>query len=110
MANDQPTSLRMGFGYYQARAAGLGGVRADRSPRQYNKIIDDNKAEREALESLREAARDPEWIPLIKHRGAEQVTAQRIAKEIYWTKRYIKWRARGCSIEYCLRHHWRRSI
>lgn len=110
MANDHPTSLRMGFGYRDARAAGLGGIRADRSPRQYNKIVDENKAEREALNSLREAAKDPEWIPLIEHRVAEKLAAQRIANEIAWTERYTKWRARGYSIEYCLRHHWRQAV
>jgi hypothetical protein len=51
MTNDKPTSQRMGFGYGQARAAGLGGVRASRSPRQVNKIIQENKSAREATEA-----------------------------------------------------------
>ena len=58
MTNDKPTSLRMGFGYGQARAAGLGGVRASRSPRQVNQILKENKSARDATESLREYAKD----------------------------------------------------
>jgi hypothetical protein len=43
MANDPPSNLRMGFGYHQARAAGLGGLRQDKSPRQVNREISDRR-------------------------------------------------------------------
>jgi hypothetical protein len=69
MKNDRPTSLRMGFGFGQARAAGLGGIRPPRSPNQVNKITRANKANREAIEALREAAKDPQWKPYLEHRA-----------------------------------------
>jgi len=42
--NDAPTNLRRGFGYYQARRSGMGGIRRDRSPNQINEAIDENNA------------------------------------------------------------------
>lgn len=107
MANDPPTNLRMGFGYEQARAAGLGGVRADRSPRQVNKIVEQNKIDRKAVQELREAAADPEWAPLIEHRVGEKRTAEQIAEEIYWIKRYSAYRAQGYSAPFCREKHYR---
>jgi len=106
MTNDKPTSLRMGFGYGQARAAGLGGVLAPRSPRQVNKIQKENKAARNATETLREAAKDSEWVPLIKHRIAEGLSAEEISDEIYWIERYARMRSRGFSVAGCLKYHW----
>ena len=68
MRNDPPTSLRRGYGYHQARAAGLGGLRADRSPRQVNLLIKGRKAQREAEKQLREEiAKDAEWAPFVEH-------------------------------------------
>lgn len=64
MANDDPTSLRMGFGYRQARASGLGGLRPDRSPNQVNKYVSASKAAREIR---REVEADPEWGPFVAH-------------------------------------------
>jgi hypothetical protein len=107
MANDQPTSLRMGFGYGQARAAGLGGIRASRSPRQVNQITEENKKTRHALETLREMAKDPEWAPYIKHRIAEGCSADVMADEAYWMDRYSRMRRRGFSVAGCLKYHWR---
>ena len=106
MANDPPTNLRMGFGYHQARAAGLGGLRASRSPRQVNLYIEESKADREAIRQLREAQKDGEWIPFILHRIDEERTAQEIANELYWIKRYARAKAQGYSLAYRLRHHW----
>jgi hypothetical protein len=106
MANDDPTSLRMGFGFHQARAAGLGGVRASRSPRQVNRHIKDNKAAREAIRHLQEAQKDEEWHPFIRHRIDEGRTAQEISDELRWIDRYARMRARGYSVAWCLRYHW----
>jgi len=106
MANDPPSSLRMGFGYHQARLAGLGGVRADRSPRQINRYIEESKAEREAVRKLREAQKDGEWIPFILHRIDEGRTAPEIADELYWMKRYVWAKGASYSLAYRLRHHW----
>jgi hypothetical protein len=75
MRNDPPTNLRMGFGYRQARRAGLGGVRASRSPNQYNKAVDEN----EALRRLRrERELDSGWIPFIVHWIDEGISPERI--------------------------------
>jgi hypothetical protein len=107
MANDRPTSLRMGFGYGQARAAGLGGIRADRSPRQVNKIIKENRSNRTAIAELRYHAQDPDWIPLIEFLVAEGFSAEDISTEVYWLNRYAWARfKRGSSLEYCLKYHW----
>lgn len=104
--NDPPTNLRMGFGYGQARAAGLGGVRASRSPRQVNKITLENREVRQAIDSLRRAALDPAWHPYISHRVAEGCSAAAIAEEWQWMERYSRMRMRGYSIGYCLKYHW----
>jgi hypothetical protein len=107
MANDPPTTLRMGFGFRQARAAGLEGIRAPRSPRQVHRYIKDSKATREAIRGLRDAAKDLEWVPFITHRVSEGRSEQEIWDELYWIKCYVRMRARGYSVAYCLRHYWR---
>jgi len=89
-----------------SRAAGLGGLLAPRSPRQVNKITTENKAARTATESLQEAAKDPEWVPLITHRIAEGQTAEEINNEIYWIDRYAWARRKGYSLAGCLKYHW----
>jgi hypothetical protein len=105
VANDDPTSLRMGFGYRQARAAGLDGLRASRSPRQFNRCVEDSKATREALRYLRDVGTDPDWERLIKYRISEHCSAQDISEEIYWINRYAQTR-KHFSIKWCLRHSW----
>jgi hypothetical protein len=105
MANDDPTSLRMGFGYHDARRAGLGGVRADRSPRQVNQIINERKDENEALRQIAEAGQDPEWRRYLKHRREQGCSAQEIATELGWMKRY-KWARSHFSVAWCLKYHW----
>jgi hypothetical protein len=104
--NDPPTSLRMGFGYGQARAAGLGGIRASRSPRQVNEITKENKEARQAIGKLHEIAKDPVWKPYIEHRVAEGCSAAEIADEYYWMDRYLRMRRRLYSVAYCLKYHW----
>jgi hypothetical protein len=104
MANDPPTNLRMGFGYHQARAAGLGGVRASRSPRQVNRIIEENKADRWAVQALRDAAKEPKWAEYLTHRVAEGCGPQVIWDELERMKAYSKYGARGYSLSWCLRH------
>lgn len=106
MANDKPTNMRMGFGYEQARAAGLGGVRASRSPKQVNEILNHNKTEREAISSLTERTKDPDWIPLVKHRAAEGRSAKDIDTEIYWINRFAWAKAKGYTLAYRLKYHW----
>ena len=106
MTNDKTTSQRMGFGYGQARAAGLGGVRASRSPRQVNKIIQENKSAREATEALREYAKDPDYAILITHRAEEGSTPAQINEEISWIRRYAWARSKGYSLASRLKHHW----
>jgi hypothetical protein len=96
MANDPPTTLRMGFGYNQARAAGLGGLRADRSPRQVNRLIHDRKPVREATRYLRESIeRDPEWTPFVEHWIREGLTALDIAESLGNAKRDVLLRQKG---------------
>src|SRR4051812_6148188 len=96
----------MGFGYGQARAAGLGGVRAPRSPRQVNKILQKNKSERGATEALREYSKDPDWGRLIKHRAAEGQKAEQIDNEIYWIKRFAWARSKRFGLAFRLKYHW----
>jgi hypothetical protein len=96
----------MGFGYGQARAAGLGGIRASRSPSQVNKIIQENKSAREAIESLREYAKDADYAILITHRAEEGCTAEEINEEIGWIRRYAFSLSRGYSLAFRLKYNW----
>jgi hypothetical protein len=107
MVNDKPTHLRMGFGYGQARAAGLGGLRTPRSPRQVNKIANGNRTLRAATDQIREFAKDPEWVPLIKHLVSEGLPAEEISDELYWVRRYAWAKTKGFSLAWRLKHHWR---
>ncbi len=77
MANDPPTNLRIGFGYPQARAAGLGGIRRDRSPKQVNRITADNKTDR-FMEDLvlRWMDGDRDWVPFVAHWLKEGLSVQ----------------------------------
>jgi hypothetical protein len=96
----------MGFGYHQARAAGLGGIRESRSPRQVNLHIKDAKANRNAVQYLRDKAKDPNWELLIRFRAAEGRCAEEIESEVYWIDRYARARTKGYSLAYRLRYHW----
>jgi hypothetical protein len=106
MTNDKPTSLRMGFGYGQARAAGLGGVLTPRSPRQVNKILKENRSSREVTDSLREYAKDHDWALLITHRIEEGNAPEQINEEIFWIRRYAWARSKGHSLASRLKYNW----
>jgi len=86
----------MGFGYHQARVAGLGGLRTDRSPRQVNRLIDERKTERDALRHLREEVeRDPEWAPFVEHWILEGLTAPDIWESLRCAKYDVWLRSKG---------------
>jgi len=112
MANDKPTSLRMGFGYNQARRAGLDGLREARSPRQVNRIYRERKEGKELVDELqRRAANDPDFGRLIVHRLREGVTLEDIYTEIYWIDRFAFWRIKKrFSLDRCLKRHWYSSV
>lgn len=92
MANDHPTSLRMLFGYYNARQAGLGGVRADRSPREINKISRSNKLIKELL---REVETDPEWEPFVVHWIKNGFSIESTMASLQRAKSYAWYKSRG---------------
>jgi hypothetical protein len=71
-----------------------------------NKITQENKETRQAIEQLREAAKDAEWQPYIEHRVAQGCSAAAIADEWHWMKRYVRMRTRGFSVAFCLKYHW----
>jgi hypothetical protein len=92
MANDDPTSLRMGFGHHQARRAGLGGVRPDRSPRAVNKITRDNKLVKRLLDELES---DPDWKPFVVHWLTCGLSVEATRESLNRAKLYARYRARG---------------
>jgi hypothetical protein len=106
MRNDPPSTLSRRHGYQQARAAGLGGIRADRSPKQVNRYLKEQKTTREAIRELIEAKNDPEWVPFLIFRAGEGRTALEIATELYWMKRYSWAKEQGFSLAGRLRYHW----
>ncbi|MGO9701879.1 MAG: hypothetical protein ACLPX7_21735 [Xanthobacteraceae bacterium] len=98
MANDDPTSLRMGFGYHQARLAGLGGIRADRSPRRVNRHIKHRRDERTAIEYLQnEIRKDPDWKPFVEHWIREGFNASTVLDFLWRAQRDLLYRAVGSS-------------
>jgi hypothetical protein len=93
MANDPPTNLRMGFGYHQARVAGLGGIRESRSPRQVNRYINERKTVREATAWLRdEVKKDAEWSPFVQHWISEGCNAQEVMQSLANAQFDVWWR------------------
>lgn len=103
MANDNPTSLRMGFGYDQALQAGLGGLRADRSPRAVNKIARANKLVKELFNEI-EA--DPDWGPFIEHWLSNGFTIEATRDSLDRAKLYARYRARGYKREQIVDWVW----
>jgi len=82
----------MGFGYKQARAAGLRGIRADRSPGQVNRTVAKSKEERECVYYLRAAVEaDPEWGPFIAHWVNEGLSAEATYQSLICARHYAKW-------------------
>lgn len=103
MANDPPTSLRMGFGYHQARQSGMGGIRQDRSPNQVNKAVNESKAARR----LRDAVEtDPDWGPFVEHWIRDGMSAEITYDALYRAQAYLRYKARGYSLDYRLRYWW----
>jgi hypothetical protein len=103
MANDPPTSLRMGFGYHQARKSGVGGIRQDRSPNQINKAIKENKAAR----LLREAVEaDPDWGRFVEHWILEGMTAEVTYDALYRARAYARYKGKGYSLNWRMRYWW----
>lgn len=99
MANDPPINRRMVFGYKQARAAGLGGVRPSRSPRQVNRCIKESKEARLSVSFLRdEIGNDLEWEPFIRHRVREGCGTHEIACELYLMQTYMFEKESGLSL------------
>jgi phage-related protein len=94
MANDDPTSLRMGFGYHQARASGLGGVRPDRSPNQVNKYVSASKAARQLQQKIQA---DAGWRPFVAHWLQEGMGAEEVAYMLYLAETYVRLKKRGYS-------------
>lgn len=93
MANDAPTSLRMGFGHRAAHAAGVSNFSIGNSRRW----IEKQKTYRARVATLRrEAQRDPEWGDFIHHwitQGLsedETLTALHRAKEFMKRRNYVQ--------------------
>jgi hypothetical protein len=103
MANDRPTSLRMGFGYGQARASGLGGIRADRSPNQVNHYISESKVARKLRE---EVEADPGWGPFVEHWIRDGMSAQVTYDALWRARAYMRQKERGFSLKWRMRHWW----
>jgi|KBSSwiStaDraftv2_1062776.scaffolds.fasta_scaffold341951_3 hypothetical protein len=90
MRNDPPTTLRRVYGYHQARASGVGGVRADRSPRQVNRYWAERKEANENIEYVRQIVdADPEWLPFVLHWKGEGLTVAQIADSLHDAKYYM---------------------
>ena len=100
MANDPPTSLRMGFGHHQARAAGLGGIRPSRSPRQFNKAVKENQAWRKLRA---ECDKDGGWLRFVMHWNEEGLGAEEILVSLTRAKNYLNWKRIGLSTNSYLR-------
>ena len=100
MANDPPSSLRMGFGYHQARASGLGGIRESRSPRQVNKLIEKNQIGRKVLS---EVERDAEWGPFVAHWIESGRSVDETYDALHRAKMYLWLKRQGHSLKFRLR-------
>jgi hypothetical protein len=96
MANDPPTNLRMGFGFHQARAAGLGGIREDRSPRQVNRLIKQRARRKKNIAYIREVLGfDPGWGPFVEHWVREGLNPEDVANSLHDAKFHMWQRAKG---------------
>lgn len=74
----------MGFGYHQARAAGLDGLRQDRSPRQVNLEIGERKIARQLRA---EVEKDPDWGPFVEHWVKSKLPAKDVLQAL-WNAQY----------------------
>jgi hypothetical protein len=98
--NDAPTSLRRGFGYYQARRSGMGGIRRDRSPNQINEAIDENNAARRVRGAL---SNDPDWARFVKHWILDGMTAEVTEDALFRAQGHMSDRMKGFPANYCMR-------
>jgi hypothetical protein len=80
MANDEPTNLRMGFGYREARASGLTGFQEERSPRQVNRDLKANQIARRLRD---EVSKDPEWSPFVEHWVRSGLSPQEVLQSLH---------------------------
>src|SRR5258708_7961918 len=88
MANDDPTSLRMGFGYQQARAAGVTGFKSPPSVSKMNFHLSEAAATRK-LQDIRQ--RHPSIEKFLRRVIEVQTAAKRgTAGEIYHALLYNK--------------------
>jgi len=82
----------MGFGYRQAREAGLGGIRGSRSPQQVNRLIEETKIARKLREIVTD---DPEWAPFVQHWIMEKLPPADILQSYYNARHDASLRKRG---------------
>jgi hypothetical protein len=88
MANDDPTSLRMGFGYHQARAAGMSGFEEPPSESRMNFDLR-WKAKEKELRTLVE--QNPSIGPIVREIIKRQTAANCYSvDEIIWELRHRK--------------------
>jgi hypothetical protein len=88
MANDDPTSLRMGFGYQQARASGVTGFESPSSPYRMNFLMQWRAAEKKLRKIIE---RNPSLEPIVREIIAAQTVAgcwsiDQIIAELWYRK------------------------
>jgi hypothetical protein len=93
----------MGFGFYQARASGLGGVRADRSPNQVNRYISESKAARKLRE---EVESDCAWGPFVDHWIRDGMSAEVTQDALCRARTFMRMKAKGFSLKWRMRFIW----
>jgi hypothetical protein len=87
----------MGFGYPQARAAGLSQFRRERSVRHFNEEV----MEAQEVRQLRkEIDRDPEWGPFARAWIEEGHCAANVLEAIDRAKHYMTLKRQGVSLDY----------
>ena len=90
MANDDPRSLRMDFGYKRARASGVTGFQESRSVRQINPDLERNQAVRQLNYEVK---KDPDWSRFVAHWIREGVSPQDVLQSL-WNAQHDAWRRR----------------
>ena len=90
----------MGFGYHQARQSGMGGIRQDRSPNQFNRAIDENKAARRMRQVLKS---EPEWPPFVEHWIGDGMSAEVTENALWRARGYASDKAKGKSLQWRMR-------
>jgi hypothetical protein len=85
MANDPPTSLRMGFGHRQARASGMGGFEEGPSTRQMNFDLEWREQEKEIRAIVEEY---PAAGPVVRRMIEKQAAAKHWSVELILMELY----------------------